>query len=252
MKINPVKKKLVYHYSKFAPKGKLLKIRIQPDIHYTFRSRTADRTVIKEVWARKIYERHDFSIQENDTVVDLGAHIGVFSVLAAKRATHGTVYAFEPVKDNYEVLLSNIQLNGIKNVVAENKAISKEAGQSKLYLQSEKSTKKVGYITGGHSLFPSNQRDKTIMVETDTLDAIVQKFGISSINYLKIDTEGSEFDILFSASKETLGKIEKIAMELHPFADNTADKMIDFLSGHGFKSILDRYGDSDYMLYCKK
>lgn len=252
MRINPVKKKLVYHYSKFAPKGKTLKIRIQPDINYYFRSRTADRNVIKEVWARKIYERHGFDIQHSDTVVDLGGHIGVFSVLAAKRATNGTVYAFEPMKDNYEVLLSNLKLNGIDNVVAENIAISKETGQSKLYLSSQESAKKVGYITGGHSLFPSKERDKTILVETQTLDSVMKRLGISSIDYLKIDTEGSEFDILYSASKETLGKIQKIVMELHPFGDNTAEKMIEFLSEHGFSSTLDRYGESDYMLYSKR
>lgn len=252
MRINPVKKKLVYHYSKFAPKGKTLKIRIRKDLHYYFRSRTADRNVIKEVWARKIYERHGFDIQQNDTVVDLGGHIGVFSVLAAKHAINGTVYAFEPMKDNYEVLLSNVKLNELENVVAENIAVSKESGESKLYLSSQESAKKVGYITGGHSLFPSKERDETILVETETLDSVVKRLGISSINYLKIDTEGSEFDILYTASKGTLDKIQKIVMELHPFGDHTAEKMIEFLSEHGFSSILDRYGDSDYMLYSKK
>ena len=80
MKLNPVKKKLVYHYSKFAPYNKVLTINLDNGLKFKFRGRTSDRTVIKEVWAREIYSKYGFDIKENDTVIDLGGHIGIFTV----------------------------------------------------------------------------------------------------------------------------------------------------------------------------
>ena len=249
MRINPVKKKLVYHYSKFAPYGKVLTLTLDSGIKYNFRARTTDRTAIKEVWARDIYVKHGFDISENDVVFDLGGHIGTFAVLAGSRATKGKVVAFEPMKDNFEVLKSNVALNKLSNVSAENVAISNENGLRTFYLSSQEAGKKVGYGTGGHSFFPSKEREQKIEVNTVTLESMMEKYGVDKIDYLKLDTEGAEYDILFNTKNETLAKIQKIAMELHPFEDNTKEKMIDFLIDNGFENIVDKYGESEYMVY---
>lgn len=252
MKLNPVKKKIVYHYSKFAPYGKILQIKLDNGIKYFFRSRTTDRTAVKEVWARNIYTRHGFDIHENDVVFDLGGHIGTFTVMAGAKAKKGKVFAFEPMTDNYKVLLSNIELNSLSNVIAENVAVSNEIGKRTFYLSTPEAGKKVGYGTGGHSFFKSKERGESIEVATSTLDELIKKHGIERINYLKLDTEGAEFDILYNTSKENLQKIDKIAMELHPFDANTKDDMLKFLEGHGFNNIIDKYGESEYMVYSKR
>ncbi len=249
MKLNPVKKKLVYHYSKFAPYGKILKIKLDNGVEYFFRARTTDRTAVKEVWAREIYTKHGFDIHESDVVFDLGGHIGTFAIMAGAKAKKGKVFAFEPMTDNYEVLLSNIALNSLENVRAENVAVSKEIGKRIFYLSTPEAGRKVGYGTGGHSFFKSKERGTSIEVATSTLDALIKKYQVEKINYLKLDTEGAEFDILYNTSKENLQKIDKIAMELHPFEENTKEKMLKFLEGHGFKNIIDKYGESEYMVY---
>lgn len=250
MRLNPVKKKVVYHYSKFAPYGKILKINLDNGIMYNFRARTTDRTAIKEVWAREIYSKHGFDIHESDIVFDLGGHIGTFTILAGKKATKGKVFTFEPMKDNYNVLLSNVELNSLSNVVAENIAVSNENGSRVFYL-SAPDAGKIGYGTGGHSFFPSKTREQKIEVETATLESLMKKHNVDHIDYLKIDTEGAEFDILFSASEETLQKIDKIVMELHPFENNSKEKMINFLEDHGFENTIDKYG-REFMVYSKK
>ncbi len=251
-KLNPVKKKAIYHYSKFAPYGKLLKIKLDNGIKFFFRARTGDRTAIKEVWARNIYDKPNYEIKEKDIVFDLGGHIGTFSVYAASKAIKGKVFAFEAMKDNYDVLLFNIKLNSLTNVIAENVAVSKEKGRRTFYLSSPDAGKKIGYGTGGHSFFPSKNRDEKIEVETNTLEALMKKYNVEYINYLKLDTEGAEFDILFSSSNSTLQKIEKIVMELHPFGENTKDKMLKFLQDRGFKNSVENYGETEYMVYSKR
>lgn len=251
-KLNPVKKKLVYHYSKFAPYGKMLTINIDNGLKYFFRAGSMDRNVIKEVWAKNIYTKHNYDIQENDVVFDIGGHIGAFSVLAASKAINGKVFAFEPMKDNYEILLSNIKLNLFTNIISENVAVSKDNGIRSFYISSHKTSSKVGYNTGGHSFFPSKKSGEKIDVKTVTLETLMKKYNVEHINYLKLDTEGAEYDILFGASKETLQKIEKIVMELHPFGENTKDKMLDFLQKNGFKNTVDKYGENEFMIYSKR
>ena len=251
MRLNPIKKKVVYHYSKFAPYGKILKINLDNGIMYNFRARTTDKNVIKEVWAREIYSKHGFNIDESDVVFDLGGHIGVFTVLAGIKASKGKVFVFEPMLDNFEVLLSNVQLNSLTNVIAENIAVSNDNGSRVFYLSSAESSKKAGYVTGGHSFYLNKDRKEKIEVETATLKSLMKKHNIDHIDYLKLDTEGAEFDILFSASEETLKKIDKIVMELHPFENNSKEKMITFLEDHGFKNTIDKYG-GEFLVYSKK
>src|SRR4030042_4007070 len=83
--------------------------------------------------------------KEGDTVVDIGAHIGYYTLLAARIVGDtGKVYAFEPDPANHDVLVGNIKLNGFQNVVTVRKAISDKNGQIELYLNEKN--------TGGHSI----------------------------------------------------------------------------------------------------
>lgn len=253
MRLNPVKKKIVYHYSKFAPYNKILTIKLDNGVKFKFRARTADRTVIKEAWARKIYTKHNFEIKENDTVFDLGGHIGAFTVLAGKKVKNGKVYAFEPIKENFEMLKINLDLNELNNIYTENIAIANKEGTRTFNLSSFHTKSSVGYDTGGHSLYPSKDRDQQIQVKTSTLEAIMQKYEVDHIDYLKLDTEGAEFEILCDTPKNILKKIRKIVMELHPFGENTKEKMINFLEDCGYENNIETYGKgSMYMVYSKR
>ena len=70
-----------------------------------FRARTLDRTVLKDVWTKSAYNKEGFEIRQDDTILDIGGHIGAFTVFAATKSTKGKVYTFEPFKDNYEGFL---------------------------------------------------------------------------------------------------------------------------------------------------
>ena len=66
------------------------------------------KEITQEVYHHETYE-HFFSLKEKDTVVDIGANVGLFSLKASKAVgKHGTIVAFEPEKNNYEMLCRNI------------------------------------------------------------------------------------------------------------------------------------------------
>ena len=247
-KINELKRRPVYYYSKIAPYGKVLTIKLNNGIKFLFRARTLDRTVLKDVWTKGVYEKKGFEINETDTVVDIGGHIGAFSVFAANQARKGKVLAFEPFKENYDLLVSNINLNGFKNVIVENKGIGKEDGSSRFYLRPKKLEKgEIAYNTGGHSFHLIKESDTYMDVPTLSFDSMVDEFKLDKIDFLKMDCEGAEFEIIYNASEESLAKVSKITMECHPFENYTMEGMVEFLERHGFECIVDK--DSKYDLY---
>lgn len=121
-------------------------------------------------------------------VVDVGANIGYFSLLAARKVgSQGKVYAFEPHPDNYALLVKNIQANNYTNIVALQKAVSNTSGTLRLFGSSTNH--------GRHSLEPSNVLNlvNEVEVEAITLDEYLQQVVKSQqVDLLKIDVEGAE------------------------------------------------------------
>ena len=248
IKFNRLKKQPIYFYSKIAPLGKVLKIKVSEGIHMLFRARTLDRAVLKDVWTKDAYSKAGFEIRESDTVIDIGGHIGAFTVFAAKKAAKGQIYTFEPFSENYEMLLSNVKLNHIKNAVIENAAIGKEDGISKLYIRPKELTKgEIAYNSGGHSFHLIKDSNISVEVKTYMLDSVIEKHKLRNVDFLKMDCEGAEYEIIFNTSKETLSRISKIVMECHPYENYTYDDMHDFLEDNGFECLSSK--DRHYNLY---
>lgn len=131
-------------------------------------------------------------IHEGMIVVDIGAHLGYFTILASKlTGEEGRVYAFEPEPSNFSLLLEHMELNGCKNVVPSRIAICDKVGTAPLYLSSE---------SGEHSLFV--KRECYLNVETTTLDRFFeeQKQGCK-VDFIKMDIEGSEMKALAGMEK---------------------------------------------------
>ena len=95
----------------------------------------------------------------------------------------GKVFAFEPHKDNFDLLKKNIEINGYQNIIAENKAISNNTGKSKFYLGTE------FYLYG--ALFKPPRFDDVIDVHTITLDDYFKNFK-KKIDFIKMDICGGE------------------------------------------------------------
>lgn len=183
---------------------------------FRIRNFSSDFTIFYEIFYSKSYTK-DFSIPEDSIVLDIGAHIGLFSVMASRIAKK--VYSFEPEPENFNLLLTNIRLNSIKNIEAINKAVSKKTGTAKL---------RIGVDESECSL-----DKKGIDVATISLKDFFDTYNIKKIDFLKMDCEGSEYDILMSTPKEYLERIGKISMEVHK-TNKFLEDMSEFLSKNGF------------------
>ena len=75
------------------------------------RVKSTDLQVFTNVWLNEEYKFSGFNINDNDTIIDIGAHIGLFAIFASQFSKGGKILSFEPVSSNYKLLLENIELN---------------------------------------------------------------------------------------------------------------------------------------------
>jgi FkbM family methyltransferase len=156
---------------------------------------------VKDVLLLSEYERAGIRLAEmSGTVVDAGAHLGLFALLASAHAEK--VFAFEAHPENFAALTANIARNGRGNIVPRQCAVWSAPGRVQLV---------EGPHSGAGSILAGDGR--AFDVEAETLDSIVAETG--PVDLLKIDIEGAEFDVLDHASEATLRQISTIVGELH-------------------------------------
>lgn len=193
-------------------------------------------SIFKEIFIKKVYTSNIVDLQKNDIVFDIGANIGLFSLFAS---TVGNVkiFAFEPHPENFEVLKANISLNDITNIEALNIALGKE-NESRYLLE--------GTIPGGHKIL-HNSTKNGIEVKTLTLLKVIEDLKIEKIDFLKLDCEGAEGEIIMSLGMDGLKRIKKMAIEFHN--NNSAlnhDEILEELKKAGFVTSLNWNGSSPF------
>jgi len=175
---------------------------------------------IKDILLNREYEYIPRFELKNFTglVVDAGAHVGVFSLVSSVFARK--VIALEPYPLNYSLLRINLARNDVDNVIAINKALSSQRGKLKIHR---------GNHSGKHSTFGSCK--EFFEVPTITLEEIVSKYN--DIDLLKMDVEGSEFEVFKMIRRENLEHIGAIVGEIHPDY-GTIDTVVHRLKNSGF------------------
>jgi FkbM family methyltransferase len=196
-----------------------------------------------EIYNREDYFKGDCRILPGDVVVDCGGNIGIFTSLAFDMGA-SRVLSFEPYPDNFELDKKNNPSAEIFNLAVTNKS---DDSIEVLYTPT---------TSGGHTIIQSElQREKpghfehkNVFVKTITLDDIISRNFIDHIDFLKVDTEGSELMILEGLSNENLSKIRCISLEYHNAVFNYDEQIYsDFqlrfnkLGFNTFTWILDRY-----------
>lgn len=179
-------------------------------------------------------ESHWFvrTVKKGDTVVDVGANIGYYTLLAGHLVgDEGRVYAFEPDPANFVMLERNVRLNGLTNVVLEQKAVSNEAGSIQLFLREEH--------FGDHRIYqPKGESRRSIDIEAVSLDDYFRGRE-AEIDFLKIDTQGAEAAIakgmkqLVRANDKLVVVIEYSPRHLRDFGSEPAE-LITALTNAGF------------------
>ncbi|MGC2427065.1 MAG: FkbM family methyltransferase [Nitrososphaeraceae archaeon] len=179
-----------------------------------------------------------FHTKTGHVIVDIGAHIGRYSIISSKRVgSRGKVIAIEAHPHNFEILKRNIKLNKLTNVIALNSAVYSKETKIKLYTPGQQL---------GHTIYNTilsdraKKEDRFVEINSNTLDNLLQQNGINhaDINWIKIDVEGAEFEVLKGATN-VLSKSKDIALliEVHNLhgGTNLYRQIVEFLNVYNFK-----------------
>ena len=175
-----------------------------------------DDVVVSGSLALNIYEKHEVlffldTVKAGMTVFDVGANIGLYSVLAGRKVgAEGKVFSFEPDPVNFNFLRKNIDLNNLKNVMPVNKAVTSKSDDVKLFLSKEN--------FGDHSLYNTEIQRNSISVPGVSLDDFVREMGLKSIDLIKLDIQGAE-GLALQGMKEILNSVNapKLFIEYYPY-----------------------------------
>lgn len=178
----------------------------------------------------------EYNPKEDHIIIDVGAHIGVFSVFAASKLKKGSVFAIEPAQGNFEFLKRNVAINNFSNIYISKIALAGCKGTSRLSLSAS---------DRGHSI-TKTYSSAYEEVETDTLTNFLNVHNIWRCDFLKLNCEGAEFPIILGTPKEMLKRIKTIFIKYHlDCVDGYSEKdLISYLRACGFFCTL-RYKDRE-------
>jgi len=144
--------------------------------------------------------------------VDIGAHIGAFSLLAARAGAE--IYAFEPEKGNYDVLCHNVEVNGYKDKIHCVELGVGNPGEAKLYLHPGNLAAPSVYFINE---FITRQLDPSIsqMITLISIHDVFEKYNIGYCDVLKLDCEGAEKDIIADLDDDLASRIGQVSVEFH-------------------------------------
>jgi FkbM family methyltransferase len=191
-------------------------------------------TTLKEIESVVINSIYDGShpFKRGAVVVDAGARIGAFTAkISAAVGEEGRIIAIEPEPRNFACLCKNIEANHLKNVVAIQKALWGQKRKLDIYLSGNAAAHSVY-----HDPFYSST-DNSIDVEADTLDGILEGLGIGSVDFIKMDIEGSEIEALQGMRKTLESNVRLAIASYHPVEGRLAHAVITpQLIQHGFNT----------------
>jgi FkbM family methyltransferase len=144
-----------------------------------------------------------FAPRAGEVVVDAGAHIGVYTLRAAHAGAR--VLAFEPDPGTASMLAGNIRLNGFQDVTVRQVALGDVAGEVSLYIPSD--------YAGRASVAHSRPSDTVRTVPLALLDDELLALGVGGVDWLKVDVEGAEVELLRGAVR-TLDRTGTVILEV--------------------------------------
>src|SRR5918995_826644 len=179
-----------------------------------------------------------FIPKERDIVVDIGAHIGLYTIITSKRVgPNGKIIAIEANPDNFQMLNSNVKLNQLINVTSLNCAIYSKETKIKLYLAGEGTGQTIYNTIMAERA--NKGKEKFVEISANTLDHLLQLQEISEVNWIKIDVEGAELEVLRGATDIiSHSKDITLLIEVHNLSgSNTTlyEPITQFLNKHNFK-----------------
>lgn len=161
------------------------------------------------------------------TILDIGSHIGMFSIYASPFAKH--IYAVEPSLEHFSSLVQNIGSNYLDNVTPFQYAISNENKTVEFFHNTNKTMYSMREEVADKSL-PSEK------VESITLEKFLKDNKIKHVDFMKLDIEGMEYEVLGGdAFARISDRIDSLLVESHSWAGRHPNQLVESLKNNGYK-----------------
>lgn len=155
--------------------------------------------------------------KKGDVFLDIGAHIDKYSLQVAKIVGEkGLVIAIELMPKNYSTLMRNIKLNGLKSIIPLRIAAWNTECDVKLFIGDK----------GGHNSLKYNMGLGYIKVKAKSLDIVLKELNVNQVNWIKIDVEGAEYEVLQGLEKTLKNNSPKLIVEVKK---ENRNKVLDFM-----------------------
>ncbi len=168
--------------------------------------------------------------------IDIGANVGAYSLILAKKLKNLVVIAIEPETKNFDLLKKNIALNNLSNITALNQGCFSYKTKMNLYI----SLRGLGL----HSIIKKVGKFKSI-IQVDKLDNIVNGLKLTRIDLIKIDVEGAEYEVIRGASKILKKYHPQLIIEI--WDNKRFNKIFDLLKKFNYKLKKRIYNESNYI-----
>ncbi len=167
--------------------------------------------------------------------LDIGAHIGTFSVFAARRSP-ATIYAIEPEPENFALLEQNIRLNGLeKRIITTQAAVLSKSGERPFYTFQNHA---LSSFYTDHAAKYTSEYGSTVTgtrtVRTTNLEDFFAEHRIEFCDFMKVDAEEAERDIFYNLPQRMYDRIGVIGMEISGMDDAGDRKLVNHITGMGF------------------
>jgi len=194
-----------------------------------YEGRDATTSVLRDIYFNDPYfKSHNF--KQGDVIVDVGANIGIPSTKIAAENKGLRIYSDEASLENYKYLKKNIVDNKLTDKIScFNLAVTGKSDDTiKLYINNSSG--------GGNSIFSNGKKQfgRYLEVKTISMEDIFLRNKIGQIDFLKMDCEGAEYEILYSTPKKFFKKIEEMAIEYHNAKGHSGKELKDFIEKLGF------------------
>jgi FkbM family methyltransferase len=188
-------------------------------------------TDLKAFW--QVYLRRVYRVDANDRqIVDLGANVGIFTLYAARCAPHAKILAVEPFPSSFHRLVETVRSHGIEERVKCLNAAATGTNSMRIMPDSAVPSQRRRLA----SISSSSSVNSGTEVAGQTLETILNENRLERVDLLKIDIEGSEYEVFLSSSNNVLARVHRIAMEYHGDAPSPYSKrqLFDHLRGADF------------------
>jgi FkbM family methyltransferase len=219
-------------WSRIRPNRDPFLARLRNGMQFRIRPGRGDNYILREVFVDQVYQKClEYLTTEASVVIDIGANIGAFSVLTAARNHALTVYCYEPFAENFRLLQENIHLNGLDGRI---KAFQCAVG-------AERQTRTVFLTVAGGASSMYEKHGQKVDLEVVALKDILADNHLERCDLLKVDCEGSEYEVLYSTPDDVFARIDAIGMEFHEqFGTGKGEELHAFLESRGFRVDLEK------------